>query len=63
MSDSIARLRKAEMRRQRARQDQAEAKAEMVRLIEQARSEGMTMVAIAEQSGISRENLYQLLRS
>lgn len=62
MSDTLARLRRAEARRQRARLEHAEAKAEVVRLIEAAREEGLTMVAIAEQSGISRENLYQLLR-
>jgi hypothetical protein len=62
MKETILRLREAEEARQAARRDQAAARREVQRLIKQAREEGMTVVAIAEATGISRENLHQLLR-
>ena len=61
MSDTLARLRQAEMRRQRAMADQDRARAEMAALIREAKSEGMTMVAISEGSGIPRVSLYSFL--
>ena len=63
MSDTLARLRQAEMRRQSTITAHREARAEVIRLIRQAREEGIYMTRVAEESGISRQNLYAMLRA
>ena len=61
MSDTLARLRQAEMRRQAALQTSREEKQRVIELILAAREEGFPMTQVAEESGIGRANLYWLL--
>ena len=61
MSDTLARLRQAEMRRQAALQTSREEKQRVIELILAAREEGVPMTQVAEESGIGRANLYWLL--
>ena len=58
MSDTLARIRAAEMRRVKARRDAKEAEREIGRWILVARDEGIPMTEIARESGIRREYLY-----
>lgn len=58
VSDTLARIRAAEMRRVKARRDAKEAEREIGRWILVAREEGIPMTEIARESGIRREYLY-----
>ena len=61
MSDTLARLRQAEMKRQSTIAAHRQAKQEVVRLILLAREEGIPMTQVAEASGINRPNLYAMI--
>lgn len=63
MSDTLARLKRAEMKRQSAIAAHRQAKQEVARLILLAREEGIPMTQVAESSGINRPNLYLLIEA
>ena len=58
MSETLARIRAAEMRRVKARREAKEAEREIGRWVLAAREEGIPMTEIARASGIRREYLY-----
>lgn len=59
MSEALARIRAAEMRRTKAKREMKEAEREAGKWVLVAREAGMPMTEIAEGSGVRREYLYR----